>query len=56
MKYDLKLKSGEVVQWEGKSGEDAARRYVDTHKGAVVVATRPYNHHGLVLGLKPIID
>lgn len=40
MTFDLKLASGRVVQWEGDDGEDAARRYVDAHREAVVVAWR----------------
>jgi len=27
--FDLRLTNGKVVQWTGKSGEDASRRYVD---------------------------
>ena len=47
--YELKLKSSKVVVWEGKTPEDAARRYVDCHRDQVVVATRPYPRHGLFL-------
>lgn len=28
-RYELKLLDGRRVEWSGKSGEDAARRYVD---------------------------
>lgn len=49
--YDLKLQGGRVVQWTGSTAEDAARRYVDAHREAAVVATRPADRHGLfVLG------
>ena len=41
MEYELKLQTGKVVTWEGRSEEDAARRYVDTFRDAVVIATRP---------------
>ena len=52
MEYQLKLDNNKVVTWEGKNEEDAARRYVDCFRDAVVVATRPvptgifiYNHN-----------
>lgn len=38
--YQLKLATGKVVTWVGRDGENAARRYVDAHRDAVVVATR----------------
>jgi hypothetical protein len=38
--YQLKLAIGKPVEWPGKDGEDAARRYVDTFREAIVVATR----------------
>ena len=41
MNYELKLKDGKVVTWEGDNGEHAARRYVDCYQDSVVVATRP---------------
>lgn len=54
--WDLKLATGKVIQWEGKDGEDAARRYVDCHREAVVVAWRNADRHGLHIGVKPIIE
>lgn len=55
-RYDLKLADGRTVSWTGSSGEDAARRYVDGHHGATVVATRSAERHGLfVLGGGTII-
>lgn len=39
-RYQLKLAAGRVVTWTGNDGEDAARRYVDAHRDAVVVAWR----------------
>ncbi len=43
-RYQLKLTSGKVAEWPGKDGKDAARRYVDCHQEAKVVATRPIRH------------
>lgn len=40
MTYELKLADGRVVAWDGRDGEDAARRYVDCHREATVVAWR----------------
>jgi len=53
--YDLKLASGKVVQWEGKTGDDAARRYVDTFRDETVIAWR-IPPHGLSIGLRPIVS
>ena len=39
-RYELKLDDGTVVTWVGRDPEDAARRYVDAHRGTTVVATR----------------
>ena len=39
-RFELKLATGKVVEWAGEGGEDAARRYVDCHRDAVVVAWR----------------
>lgn len=40
MTYELKLASGEVARWEGTSGVNAAERYADAHRDAVVIAWR----------------
>ncbi len=40
MQYELKLATGRRVIWEGADGEEAARRYVDAHREAAVVAWR----------------
>jgi hypothetical protein len=40
MTFQLKLADGSVVTWAGESGEDAARRFVDAHREATVVAWR----------------
>jgi hypothetical protein len=39
-RYELKLADGRVVTWLGRGWEDAASRYVDCHRTAVVVAWR----------------
>jgi len=39
-RWELRLEDGRVVSWQGASGEEAARRYVDAHRDAVVVAVR----------------
>jgi len=38
--YELRLSDGERVTWTGFSGTDAARRYVDAHRGTSVIAWR----------------
>lgn len=54
-RFDLKLKGGKVVRWVGKTGEDAARRYVGC-VGGTVIATRPSDDPGVhVLGRGRII-
>jgi hypothetical protein len=45
--FELMLASGKVVRWQGASGEDASRRYVDAHRDAAVVAWRNADRHGL---------
>jgi hypothetical protein len=55
--YELKLDGGKSVVWEGKDPEDAALRYVDTFRAAVVVACRHYPRHGVfVWGGAEIIE
>lgn len=54
-KYELKLKSGKVVTWLGKDGEDAARRYVDIHREEAVIAWRNVRY-GLAIGLQMITE
>ena len=54
--YQLKLRNGKVVIWEGKTPEDAAQRYVDCFREQVVVATRSYPQYGVfVLGAGRIV-
>lgn len=48
--FDLKLATGKTVQWEGKDGEDAARRYVDAFPDTCVVAWR-YPKYQFVPGM-----
>ena len=47
MIWELKLDNGSIVKWSGKTGEDAAVRYVDTFRKAVVIATRPSEQWGI---------
>ena len=51
MNVDLKLASGHVVTWSGSNELDAAYRYVDTFRDAVVVATRPARDTNVVVVL-----
>lgn len=49
-KFELKIVADgaqRVVDWHGKTGEDAARRYVDCHREATVVAWREADRHGV---------
>jgi hypothetical protein len=39
-RWELRLADGRVVTWVGADGPSAARRYVDAHPEAVVVAVR----------------
>lgn len=49
MEYELKLQSGKVAVWTGKTPEDAARRYVDAMRPQkeTVVAWRNYPRFGV---------
>ena len=47
--YELLLEGRKVVRWPGSDEINAAERYVDCHRDAVVVATRPIRH-GLFIG------
>jgi hypothetical protein len=38
--YELKLSNGRWVMWKGYDGIDAARRCVNAHPGACVIAWR----------------
>ena len=51
--WELKLASGKMVTWIGKTGEDAAWRYVDCHRDATVVAYRQGNRTGIFPGVRP---
>lgn len=53
--YELLLAGGRIVTWTGATAEEAARRYVDAHRDAAVVATRPGPRHGLHIGTRPIM-
>jgi hypothetical protein len=56
MEFELKLQSGKWVVWQGKTWEEAARRYVDCFPDAVVIAWREYPRHGVFLGIAPIVE
>lgn len=45
--WELRLTTGKRVVWSGTSGEDAARRYVDGHRAAAIIAYRVYPRHGI---------
>lgn len=53
--YELKLADGRRVVRSGKDPVDAATRYVDAHRDAVVVAARPADRHGMFPGQGRII-
>ena len=60
MRWELKLDTGKTVEWDGETGEDAARRFVDSERvagrGVVVVASRPPSGSGIfVLGRGTVI-
>lgn len=46
-KWELRLATGKRVTWAGESGIEAARRYVDAHPGATIVAFRAAPQHGV---------
>lgn len=57
MQFDLRLQSGKVVVWEGSNAQDAARRYVEAHRGQVVTAWRQHSRHGVfVWGGQPVLE
>ena len=55
--WELKLQTGKTVTWTGKTGEDAAWRYVDCHREATIIAYRQ-PRYGIFPGVRPeqIID
>lgn len=50
--FELLLQGGKVVSWEGATGEDAARRYVDCHREDKVIAWREARRHGVFPGVR----
>ena len=46
-KFELKLDNDTIVSWSGVTAEDAAIRYVDTFRNAVVIATRSSEQWGI---------
>lgn len=49
MTYELKLSGGRTIVWEGSSPEDAARRYLDSHRDEIVVAWREHPRTGVFI-------
>ena len=49
--YELKLAGGERVIWPGSTPQDAARRYLDTHRGETVIAWRETERFGVFPGV-----
>lgn len=39
--FELLVNGGKIVKWDGNTGQDAARRYADSHPSVTVYATRP---------------
>lgn len=57
MKYELKRRNKPGwVEWDGATGEDAARRYVGEHRSEVIVAIRRGERHGIFEGIGNIIE
>lgn len=54
-KFELKLASGKVVEWQGKDGADAAQRYADAHRGVTVTAWRDVRQ-GVFPGMLRIVE
>jgi hypothetical protein len=42
--FELKLSNGKVAKWVGEDGISAAKRYVDCHRDATVIAFRTIRH------------
>lgn len=53
--YKLKLQTGEVILWEGSTGEQAAVSYAESHPRTVVVAWSE-ERHGLFFGMQRIAE
>ena len=52
--YELKLANGKTVKWAGIDGRDAAKRYVDCHREATVIAWREANRTNIIVtGVNP---
>lgn len=54
--YELKLANGKTVIWNGDSGEDAAERYVETFRDAIVIAWRNYPRTGVFPFILPTVE
>ena len=44
--FELKVKGGQNVVWDGLDGPDAAQRYAQSHPGATVLAWRDWPRVG----------
>lgn len=51
MEYELKLKGGKKVVWDGKDGVDASWRYAEAHPGVTIIAWRNYPRTGIFAGV-----
>jgi len=56
MEIQLKLKNGNIIDWEAKSGDDAVRQYLECHPETTIKAWRekPYglyifNHNNRII-------
>lgn len=54
-KFELQLSDVTVVEWNGRNGVDAAKRYVDAHPDATVVAWRAVRF-GVFVGVLEIVE
>jgi hypothetical protein len=52
--FEPRLADGRVVEWDGTDGPEAARRYVECFKDAVVVAWR-WPKYVIGIGYKEIL-
>lgn len=54
--FELKLATGKRARWKGADGIDAARRYVDVHRDAAVVAWRYDRRPQIRIGIPEEVD
>lgn len=53
MIFELKLANGRIVEWEGETAVEAAKRFVDTFPNETVIAWR-HKRTGLLIGIPKI--